>query len=248
MLKSLIQDSSPVYPPAILLYGSPGIGKTTFGANARGPVFILTEDGLAGKKVPCFPKAKTFAEVCQFTQLLIDERHGYQTLVLDSASGVDTLVKDSILLESGAKTLASVGAYGLGYALLGDRWNFLVQQLDLLRAKRSMCILILGHADLTSAEDAEYGTFDRWTPSIYKKGQKAVVEWCDLVGYATRRMTLTSVDNGRRSVASSVGGDERIVHYNGTPAILAKNRFGITEKLPLAWEPLYEVFSQQVAR
>ena len=35
-------------PRRVMLYGTQGIGKTTFGAMAPRPIFIQTEDGLAG--------------------------------------------------------------------------------------------------------------------------------------------------------------------------------------------------------
>jgi hypothetical protein len=46
---------------------------------------------------------------------------------------------------------------------------------------------------------------------------------------------------------ASVGpdGGDRILNVCGSPAILAKNRYGLTGELPLAWEPLYQAFSQR---
>ena len=32
-----------------------------------------------------------------------------------------------------------------------------------------------------------------------------------------------------------------------TPAFLAKNRYGLSGDLPLAWEPFYQAFSQRVS-
>src|SRR4029078_13367683 len=33
-------------PPRLLVYGTPGIGKSTFGSQAPNPIFLPTEDGL----------------------------------------------------------------------------------------------------------------------------------------------------------------------------------------------------------
>ena len=33
-------------PPIIVVYGGPGVGKTTFAAGAPGAIFVRTEDGL----------------------------------------------------------------------------------------------------------------------------------------------------------------------------------------------------------
>lgn len=244
-LETLVQRRPQVFPPRMLLYGQPGIGKTTFGAGGPSPVIIPTEDGLAGLDSPCFPLVKSLEELTEYLMLLIEDPHDYQTVVLDSASGVDQLILESILRESGAKNLSAVGAYGAGYVLQGDRWNEVIRLLDRLRTERHMCVLILAHAELSTAEDAQYGTYDRWAPRIPKRALASVIEWCDIVAFATRRMYLNSVDKGRRTVAAGVGpdGGERIMHVSGSPAIIAKNRYGLTGELPLAWDSLFEVFS-----
>jgi replication-associated recombination protein RarA len=37
-----IIDTTELKPPRVLLYGTEGIGKTTFGARSPSPLFILT--------------------------------------------------------------------------------------------------------------------------------------------------------------------------------------------------------------
>jgi len=48
-------------PPRILLYGTEGIGKSTFAAQAPNPIFIPTEDGLNEIDCASFPMAKNTA-------------------------------------------------------------------------------------------------------------------------------------------------------------------------------------------
>lgn len=244
-LESLVMEQAPVLPPKVMIYGPPGIGKSTFGAAGPKPIFIQAEQGLAGIKVPCFPLAKSFDEVMDYLRCLLDEDHHYQSLVLDSASGVEALIKQKILLETGAKNLNVVGPFGLGYVMLAEKWEQVVSLLDAIRIQRGMLILIIAHAEMAVAEDAEYGSFDRWAPRVYKKALANLVEWADLVGYAHRRMVLRSTDNGKTTIATGIGpdGGDRILNVCGSPAILAKNRYGLTGELPLAWDSLFEVFS-----
>ena len=42
-----IQTGKENKPPRIMIYGSEGVGKSTFGASAPDAVFIQTEDGLS---------------------------------------------------------------------------------------------------------------------------------------------------------------------------------------------------------
>ena len=249
-LNSLVMEQAPVLPPKAMIYGPPGIGKSTFGANGTKPIFLQTEDGLVGIRAPRLPLAKSVAEVIEYLRLLINDPHEYRSLVLDSASGMELLLKKQVLLETGAPNLNLVGNWGLGHVMVTEKWEQVILLLETLRVQRNMLILILAHAEIDNAEDAEFGTFDRWAPKISKKARGHLVEWCDLVGYATRRMVLRSTDNGKTTIAAGIGpdGGDRILNVCGSPAILAKNRYGLTGELPLAWEPLYQAFSQCVSQ
>ena len=244
-LEALIRRWTLVLPPRFLLYGPPGIGKSTYAARGPSPVFLLTEDGLGLLDVPSFPLVRSYKEMTEYLEFLLEDPHDYQSVVIDSASGLDALIVESILRDSGAKNLGAVGAYGAGYILQADRWAEVIRLLDRLRTERNMLVLIIAHAELSTAEDAQYGTYDRWAPRIPKRALASVIEWCDIVAFATRRMYLNSVDKGRRTVAAGVGpdGGERIMHVSGSPAIIAKNRYGLSGELPLAWDSLFEVFS-----
>ena len=64
LLQNVITGKQPV-PPRIMIYGSEGVGKSTFAANAPKAVFIQTEDGGEGSQTepakigtaaPYFPK------------------------------------------------------------------------------------------------------------------------------------------------------------------------------------------------
>jgi hypothetical protein len=56
---SRVQRGRITRPPRVIIYGSEGIGKSTFGAEAPRPVFIPTEDGLDGIACARFPLATT---------------------------------------------------------------------------------------------------------------------------------------------------------------------------------------------
>ncbi len=60
-------------PPRLLVYGTEGIGKSTFGASAPKPIFIPTEDGLDNIDCASFPLCKTFGEVMGYLEALLVE-------------------------------------------------------------------------------------------------------------------------------------------------------------------------------
>jgi hypothetical protein len=74
-------------------------------------------------------------------------------------------------------------------------------------------------------------------------------EWCDAVLFATRKIRTQSEDAGfnrKRTTAHAIGksGGERMLRCVGGPSCVAKNRFGITEDLPLSWEAFMQAVAQ----
>ena len=58
--------------------------------------------------------------------------------------------------------------------------------------------------------------------------------------FATRKMRTQSEDTGfnrKRTTAQAIGrdGGERVFRSYGSPSCVAKNRYGISEELPLSW-------------
>ena len=71
-------------PPRLIVYGTEGIGKSTFASEAPAPIFVQTEDGLAEIECDKFPLATTFEEVQAALSELYSEQHDFQTVVIDS--------------------------------------------------------------------------------------------------------------------------------------------------------------------
>ncbi len=60
-------------PPRIMIYGSEGVGKSSFASLAPNPIFIQTEDGLSEIDCAKFPQAKSYDEVVLQLQAVRDE-------------------------------------------------------------------------------------------------------------------------------------------------------------------------------
>ncbi|WP_437226526.1 AAA family ATPase [Planctomicrobium sp. SH661] len=76
LLKKIQRGKQPL-PPRLILYGTEGIGKSTFASEAPSPVFIQTEDGLAEIDCDKFPLATRLEDVQAALQELISEQHDY---------------------------------------------------------------------------------------------------------------------------------------------------------------------------
>ncbi|MFA7013733.1 MAG: AAA family ATPase, partial [Desulfobacterales bacterium] len=96
-----IQTGRENKPPRIMIYGSEGVGKSTFGASAPNAIFVQTEDGLGEINCKKFPLAHSLSEVITELIALRDEPHDFQTVVIDSADWLERLIFDEVCREFG---------------------------------------------------------------------------------------------------------------------------------------------------
>ena len=220
--------------PRLMIYGAEGVGKSSFAALAPSPIFIQTEDGLGEIDTSRFPLCKTFDEVIQQLQAVRDEEHNFQTLVIDSLDWLERLIWDRVCCDYGVKSIEKAdGGYGRGYVLALTYWRQIISHLNDIRNRRGMCVILISHASVERFEDPEHAAYDRYTPRLHKKANSLICEWVDAVLFATRRMRVDST-TGKAAPVGADGG-ERIIRTNGSPACIAKNRYGLPAEIPLSW-------------
>lgn len=242
-----IQRGRASKPPRILIYGTEGIGKSTFGAEAPRPIFIQTEDGLDEINCDRFPLATSYEQVSAALQELRTAEHDYESVVIDSLDWLERLVWDSLCQEYGVSSIEKVdGGYARGYTHALKHWREIISHLNALRNQKGMVVVLIAHSKVERFEDPEAASYDRYSPRLHKHAGALVSEWCDAVLFATRRIRTQSEDAGfnrKRNIAHAVGRDERILRCVGGPSCVAKNRYGITEELPLSWSAFIQSLS-----
>lgn len=225
----------------LVVYGTEGIGKSTFAAGAPNPIFVQTEDGLGQIDAAKFPVATKLADVEHDLEALERQEHDYGTVVIDSLDWLERLIWDSICEEYGVTSIElAAGGYGKGYTAALVIWRNLLASMDRLRERRSMAVICVAHSKVERFEDPEAPAYDRYAPRLHKSASGLVCEWADGVLFATRRIrTLEekTKSGGTRTMAATVKtGDDRILRCVGGPAAVAKNRYGIQTDIPLSWE------------
>ena len=244
---SSITKGREAQPPRIMIYGSEGVGKSTFAALAPNPVFVQTEDGLSEIDCSKFPLAKSFDDVVLQLQAVRDEQHDYGTVVIDSLDWLERLVWDRVCADYGVKSIEKAdGGYGKGYVHALTYWRQIVSLLNDIRARKGMAVILIAHAAVERFEDPEHAAYDRYTPRLHKKACSLVCEWVDAVLFASRRMRVDST-TGKAAPVGADGG-ERILRTNGSPACIAKNRFGLPTELPLSWSAFVEALKPGAAK
>lgn len=241
-----IQTGRENKPPRIMIYGSEGVGKSTFGASAPGAIFIQTEDGLGEINCKKFPLAHTISEVISELTALRDEPHDFQTVVVDSADWLERIIFDEVCREYGVRSIEKAdGGYGKGYTHALTHWRKVINLLQELRDKRNMMVILVAHAKVERFEDPENAAYDRYTPRLHKHAASLIAEWVDAVLFANKKFRVTK-DSNDRSIAAPIGADggERIIRTVGSPACIAKNRYGLPSELPLSWQAFIDAYQK----
>ncbi len=224
--------------------------NSTFGASAPGAIFVQTEDGLGEINCKKFPLAHSLAEVLAELTALRDEQHDFQTVVVDSADWLERLIFDEVCREFGVRSIEKAdGGYGRGYTHALTHWRKVISLLQELRDKRGMMVILVAHAKVERFEDPENAAYDRYTPRLHKHAASLIAEWVDAVLFANKKFRVTKENagfNGERAIAAPIGADggERIIRTVGSPACIAKNRYGLPSEIPLSWQAFIEAYTK----
>lgn len=227
-------------PLRIELYGTDGIGKSTFAAGAPAPIFISAEDGTAHLDVTRFPNPESWDDIMDAIGVLYDEDHGYQTVVLDSADWAEQIARDAVCIENGVPSIESI-PYGKGWVFTQEKFTQLLRGFDALYAK-GMHVIIIAHAQVKPFNDPEHESYDRYTAKLDKRTDPLLREWADYVLFANWDTTVTQKTDSKgkplpglegKAKAKSYG--KRLLHTQRSAAFDAKRRFSIPDRLPLDW-------------
>lgn len=242
-----IESGTSLKPQRTLLYGTPGIGKSSWAAAAPKPIFIQTEDGIDNIACDKFPLVTKFSSVMKFLLALDDDDHDYQTIVIDSLDWLERLIWAHVCEERGVENIEDIG-YGKGYHFALTLWRDALEALNRLRANKNMQVILVAHSKIEKFENPETDNYDRYAPRLHKLASALVQEWCDNVLFACYRVHTKSTDEGFKKSAKAVGTGERMVRTTERPAHMAKNRIGLPDEMLLDYQAFHNYASFDAAQ
>jgi len=246
-LSSIRLSSEGDRPPRVVIYGTSGIGKSTFAASAPNPIFIPTEDGAAALSVPTFPLIRAWKNqqgtgLVDAFNMLATEEHNFQTVVLDSADWTENILKEQVAKDYGLDaydTNAKQLAYGRGGRALEEYWRRICDSFTYLRDQRSMGVIVVAHSQVKRFDDPTTEAYDRYILDLGKESAAVLTEWADIVLFANTQTAVVEERVGINGVKKrGVGPAERFMFTQETPAFKAKCRWPIPAKLPLSYSVL----------
>ncbi len=222
-------------PRRVMLYGTHGIGKSTFASCAPKPVFIQTEDGLGEINCAKFPVTTTFDQAMQALSELYTDEHPYRTVVVDSLDWLERLIWTDVCRKRNVESIEDIG-YAKGYVFAMSQWREFLEGLSALRSDKGMTTVLIAHARIERFENPETDSYDRYVPRLHRLASQVLQEWCDEVLFATFKVFTKQTDEGfDRKRNQGIGTGERVLRTVERPAHVAKNRLSLPEEMPLDW-------------
>ena len=230
--------------PRFLIYGSAGIGKSSFGASMEKPIFALLEDGLGTIQVPHFPVAKSWEEFKDNLLSLLEEDHDYKSLVIDSVDWLEPLIWAHVCKKNGYSSIESPG-YGKGYVAALETWREYIALLARLREEKQMVICQIAHTIIKRFEDPETEAYDRYSIKLHQKAADLLLENSDIVLFMTYKKGTAKTQGKGGSTVKVVQGD-RTIFTEETSHFLAKIRYQLPKEMPFDYDAIRKKIKENI--
>ncbi len=216
--------------PIISLYGTEGVGKTTFSLEAPSAFYIPT----AGERPPAGLQPSTpgvvrsYWDMIDILEELRDKPHPYKWVVIDSVDGFEPLVWAETCRVKGWDTIETPG-FGKGYLAADEEWQRFVNLLDEVRIE-GMGVIMLAHYHIVRFDSPSSEPYNRYTLKLQPRASKMIREQSDIVAFMTTKVNIREKEiNRNKSVNHVEGGKTREIGFNLAAAYDAKNRYDMPE-------------------
>ena len=226
----------------VVLYGSEGIGKSTFAARFPNPLFIDTEGGTSHMDVRRIEKPQTWNELIAVLNEVAITKNLCESLVIDTADWAEQLAISHICTKYKKTGLEEFG-YGKGYTYLAEEFMSFFAVLDKIIAS-GVNVVVTAHAKMRKFEQPdEMGAYDRWEMKLSKQVAPLFKEWCDMLLFLNYQTFVVASENK----SAKVQGGKRVIYSSHHPCWDAKNRHGLPDVMDLEYSNIAHIFGGDVS-
>lgn len=209
-----------------ILYGPPGIGKSSFFLDSPDHLYISTEDGLRNFRRREI-RVRNWLELVAVYQTLVAQIKAktcpYRFLILDTGDRGYLMSEDYLTIADKVPFIDEVaGGYGKGYSRSGRIFVDLMQQFKLLRKGFSMIF----HSEKRKLNPKERDSDLKVVPNVPERVAHQLLAMADMILYAD--FVSVQDETGRPRSA-------RMIRTVGNEFLVAKDR---TNRLPPTFEML----------
>lgn len=231
------------YPFFVVLYGPPGVGKTSFGASSPEPLIVDGERGTLRTDSNAIELPGTLNDLYE---MLSEFGSGsgtfpYKTLVIDPLSEVERLVWNHVVAsarktDSKVETIEDVGGgFGKGYYAADEHWRKILHLLEAIRAN-GVNLLIIDHERIAKFKNPAGDDWLYFRPAVHDRAAALFAKKCEALLYAHKTISALSA-KGKKTVG--ISDEVHILSTQGCASFEAKNRFGLPPEFPLSWDEFW---------
>ena len=223
------------------IYGTEGVGKTTFASKFDDAVFIDTEGSTVHMDVARFDQPEELGDVVKQINYVISNPGQFRTLVIDTVDWLEKLIFQNVCAEKKIANIEDLG-YGKGYVYAKQKMQEILAMLDQVIAMGINVVLVC-HSTIRKFElPDEMGSYDRYVLKLNEKNIAPLIkEWVDMLLFVNFKTDVVTSSDGKTKKAK--GGQKRIMYANHSACWDAKNRFGLPDEMPFEYEQIAQLFS-----
>lgn len=236
-------SSSKAFPSQkIVIYGVPGIGKTTFAATFPAPILLRFEDGAAALDVPTFPKVAASLQELETALTSLRGAHKFKTLIIDSLDWLEPIVWRYTCAKEGKENIEDFG-YGKGYIKVDEVWRSIQKKIEALRSN-GMHIVTIAHAVPVTYDAPDADPYQRYTLKLHKRASALWMEWADMILFLNYKANIIQSEDGKKAKAKGSG--DRVIYTTERPAYQAKSRWPLDAEILIGKDPSWAPFHNQL--
>jgi len=242
-LLSKITRKPKALPPAVILYGGAGSGKSSFASHFPDPLFVigtgdrgiltLQQNNLVSSDTMSL-EVESHYQLLEFLEEALDTEDDlpFKYLVIDQFSVFQQYLFEYVCEEEfggdwGNKGFAN---YQQGFHRSA---TFLVELLELFDGlrDRGIGIVLIAHSKVNDFDDPHIGHYHRYEIDAHYKMSEVLNKWADTVLFLDFETEVVEAKKGEKAGNRAVGGRVRKIYVEKNAAYDAKNRFGLTEPI-----------------
>lgn len=226
-------------PVKAVIYGVPGVGKTSFAGTFPKPILVRVEDGANALDIPTFPAVVQNVQMLnRAIMALQSSNHDFRTVIIDSLDWLEPLVQDYLCRKEGKANIEAWG-YGKGYIMLDTVWRNITAALDRLQ-KRGLNVLCISHAQAVTFDPPDSDPYVTYSLKLQKRAAAIWTEWADAIWFLNFHKHIVPGSGDKPGKALGDGG--RVVYCASRPAYTAKSRWSMPDEIYIGQDMRWTAF------